>query len=32
MLGSLFLLFYDKEYKTIALALFIFALARIFYK
>lgn len=32
MLGSLFLLLYDKEYKTAALVLFVFGLARIFYR
>jgi predicted unusual protein kinase regulating ubiquinone biosynthesis (AarF/ABC1/UbiB family) len=32
MLGSVFLIFYDKDYKTVALTLFIFAIARILYK
>lgn len=32
MLGSIFILLYDKEFKTVALALFIFAVARIIYK
>lgn len=32
MLGSLFILFYDKEYRTVAMGLFVFALARILYR
>jgi len=32
MLGSIFILLYDKEYKTAALVLFSFSIARIFYK
>lgn len=32
MLGSLFVLLYDKEYKTVALLLFGFAIARVLYK